>query len=171
VSCTNVVAAEKPNTLLILVDDLGWMDLSCQGSDYYKNPAIDQVAAEGMRFTDGYAAWAVCSPTRAAVQTGRYPHRVGVTDRVRARLARGPRRPIKANSTQYVGGANKLLLRPPNPFWMEHEEITIAEVNKQPEEWCWLSHDWFCVAATCWRCRSLRTMWLRYRRRHSDMKS
>ncbi len=69
-----------PNVILILVDDMGWMDLSCQGSDYYKTPNIDRLAAEGVRFTNGYAACAVCSPTRAAVQTGRYPHRVGVTD-------------------------------------------------------------------------------------------
>jgi len=130
VSCTSVVAADKPNIILILVDDMGWMDLSCQGSDYYKTPAIDQIAAEGMRFTDGYAACAVCSPTRAAVQTGRYPHRVGVTDYIRSRLARGPRRPIEANPTEYVGGRNNQVLCPPNPFWMEHEEITIAEALK-----------------------------------------
>ena len=73
-------ADTRPNVILILVDDLGWMDISCQGSDFYRTPNIDRLAAEGMRFTDGYAACAVCSPTRAAVQTGRYPHRVGVTD-------------------------------------------------------------------------------------------
>lgn len=129
-SCSSAMAAEKPNIILILVDDLGWMDLSCQGSDYYKTPAIDQVAAEGMRFTDGYAACAVCSPTRAAVQTGRYPHRVGVTDYIRSRLARGPRQPIEANPTEYVGGKHNIVLCPPNPFWMEHEEITIAEALK-----------------------------------------
>ena len=67
-------AQDKPlNFVVILVDDLGWMDLSCQGSDYYKTPNIDRLAAEGMRFTNGYAACAVCSPSRAAVQTGRYP--------------------------------------------------------------------------------------------------
>ena len=52
-------AVEKstpPNVILIVVDDMGWMDLSCQGSDYYKTPNIDQIAQEGMRFTNGYAA-------------------------------------------------------------------------------------------------------------------
>ena len=54
------------NVVLILVDDLGWMDLSCQGSDYFRTPHIDRMASQGMRFTDAYAACAVCSPTRAA---------------------------------------------------------------------------------------------------------
>ena len=71
---------DPPNVVLFLVDDLGWMDLSCQGSDVYRTPNIDRIAAEGARFTDFYAAAAICSPTRAAVMTGRYPARVGVTD-------------------------------------------------------------------------------------------
>lgn len=126
----STLQAEKPNIILILVDDMGWMDLSCQGSDYYKTPAIDQLANEGMRFTNGYAACAVCSPTRAAVQTGRYPHRVGVTDWIRSRFQRGGLGTPDANPTQYVGGKNRQFLCPPNPFWMEHEEITIAEALK-----------------------------------------
>jgi len=128
--CSGVMAAGKPNVIVILVDDMGWMDLSCQGSDYYKTPAIDQIAAGGIRFNNAYAACAVCSPTRAAVQTGRYPHRVGVTDWIRARFQRGNRGTPKANPTEYVGGRNNMVLCPPNPFWMEHEEITIAEILK-----------------------------------------
>ncbi|MDP7657511.1 MAG: sulfatase-like hydrolase/transferase, partial [Roseibacillus sp.] len=84
-----VRAADQPNIIVILVDDMGWMDLSCQGSDYYRTPAIDRLATEGLRFTNGYAACAVCSPTRAALQSGRYPHRVGVTDWIRSRFQRG----------------------------------------------------------------------------------
>ena len=57
---TQVHAQEQPpNVILILVDDLGWMDLGCQGSDYYKTPNIDRLAKEGVRFTNGYAACAV----------------------------------------------------------------------------------------------------------------
>lgn len=119
--------ASKLNFVLILVDDLGWMDLSCQGSDYYRTPNIDRIAAEGIRFTNGYAACAVCSPTRAAVQTGRYPGRVGVTDWIRALFQRGSLGTPEENPTEYVGGKNRRLLCPPNPFWMEHEEQTIAE--------------------------------------------
>lgn len=123
------LAADKPlNFVLILVDDMGWMDLSCQGSDYYRTPNIDRLAKEGMRFTDGYAACAVCSPTRAAVQTGRYPARVGVTDWIRAKFQRGGLGTPEKNPTEYVGGPNRKLLCPPNPYWMEHEELTIAEV-------------------------------------------
>ncbi len=119
---------KPPNIILILVDDLGWMDLSCQGSDFYRTPNIDRLASEGIRFTDGYAACAVCSPTRAAVQTGRHPHRVGVTDWIRSRFQRGNLGTPEKNPTEYVGGKKSQLLCPPNPFWMEHEEVTLAEV-------------------------------------------
>lgn len=118
----------SPNVILIVVDDLGWMDLSCQGSDYYKTPHIDRIAKEGVRFTNGYAACAVCSPTRAALQTGRYPARIGVTDWIRSLFQRGKVGTPDRNPTEYVGGKNRKLLCPPNPFWMEHDEVTIAEV-------------------------------------------
>lgn len=119
------------NIVLILVDDLGWMDLSCQGSNYFQTPRIDSLAEQGMRFTDAYAACAVCSPTRAAVMTGRWPSRLGVTDWIRARFQRPSKVTPKANPTAYVGGPKRKLLCPPNPFWMEHDEITIAEMLKE----------------------------------------
>ena len=75
--CTSVESA--PNVIIFLVDDLGWVDLGCQGSSYYKTPNIDKLAAEGVRFTDAYAACAVCSPTRAAILTGKYPARLMLT--------------------------------------------------------------------------------------------
>ena len=71
---------EKPNIIFILADDLGWSDLSCYGSEYYETPNLDRLAADGMRFTDAYAAAAVCSPTRASILTGRYPARLHLTD-------------------------------------------------------------------------------------------
>jgi arylsulfatase A len=121
-------AVEPLNVILILVDDLGWMDLSCQGSDYYQTPHIDRLAKEGMRFTNGYAACAVCSPTRAAVQTGRYPGRVGVTDWIRSRFQRGGIGTPDRNPSKFVGSPRQQLLCPPNPYWMEHDEMTIAEL-------------------------------------------
>ncbi len=124
------VTAAPPNVVLILVDDMGWMDLSCQGSDYFKTPRIDQLASEGMRFTDAYAACAVCSPTRAAVMTGRWPARLGVTDWIRARFQRGGIGTPEANPTQFVGGPKRKLLCPPNPYWLEHSEVTVAELLK-----------------------------------------
>lgn len=69
----------KPNILFILMDDLGWKDLSCYGSEFYETPHLDRLADEGMLFTDAYASCPVCSPTRASVMTGKYPARVGVT--------------------------------------------------------------------------------------------
>ncbi len=71
---------DKPNIIFILMDDLGWMDLSCYGSGFYETPNLDRLAAGGMRFTDAYASCPVCSPTRASLMTGRYPARVGVTN-------------------------------------------------------------------------------------------
>jgi arylsulfatase A len=71
---------QKPNFLFILVDDLGWADLSCYGSTFHQSPRIDQLAREGMRFTDAYAACPVCSPTRASILTGKYPATLNLTD-------------------------------------------------------------------------------------------
>lgn len=76
---TAAAADQRPNVVLFLVDDLGWSDLSCQGSEYYRTPHIDALAASGVRFTDAYAACAVCSPTRAAILTGKYPARLMLT--------------------------------------------------------------------------------------------
>jgi len=73
-------AVEKPNVIVVLVDDMGWRDLSCQGSPYFETPNIDRLAATGMRFTHGYSACPVCSPTRAAMMTGQYPARLHITD-------------------------------------------------------------------------------------------
>ena len=122
--------SKKLNFILILIDDLGWVDTGCYGSKFYETPNIDRLGASGMRFTDGYAACAVCSPTRAAVMTGRYPARLGVTDWIRARFQGGKIPENKKNPTEYVGAKNKKLLCPPNALWMELDEITIAEALK-----------------------------------------
>jgi len=76
----HAATAAPPNIILFLIDDLGWRDLGCQGSSYYQTPHMDRLAREGVRFTDAYAACAVCSPTRAAVLTGKYPARLLLTD-------------------------------------------------------------------------------------------
>lgn len=70
----------KPNIVLILIDDLGWRDLTCFGSSFYETPNLDRMAREGRRFTQAYASCPVCSPTRASLLTGRYPARIGLTD-------------------------------------------------------------------------------------------
>ena len=124
-------SAEKLNFIIINVDDLGWTDLGCYGSTYYETPNLDKLASESVKFTDAYASCAVCSPTRAAIMTGRYPARVGVTDWIH-HLDRHAETAVKnkQNPTEYVGNPNKKLLCPPNPYWMELDEITIAEMLK-----------------------------------------
>ena len=76
--------AEQPNIIFVLADDLGYMDLvsyasRVKGVDrdacYYETPNLDKLANQGVRFTNGYASCSVCSPTRASLQTGKYPAR------------------------------------------------------------------------------------------------
>lgn len=79
--CTGLSAETRtrPNIIFIFIDDLGWGDVGCYGNDFIDTPRIDQLAQEGMRFTDFYAAGAVCSPTRCAVQSGQNQARIGIT--------------------------------------------------------------------------------------------
>ncbi|EMI19457.1 arylsulfatase A [Rhodopirellula maiorica SM1] len=77
----SVTAEAAPkNVVLLFVDDMGWTDLGCTGSDSYETPNIDALAESGVRFTNGYAACTVCSPSRAALMTGQSPARLHVTD-------------------------------------------------------------------------------------------
>jgi arylsulfatase A-like enzyme len=73
-------AAERPNFIVILVDDLGWADVGCYASSLQQTPHIDQLAKDGIRFTNGYSAAPICSPTRAALLTGQDPARLHLTD-------------------------------------------------------------------------------------------
>lgn len=78
-SRANNPVKEKQNVIIFLVDDMGWMDSAVYGSEYYETPNIDRLAEMGMRFTQAYAANPLCSPTRAAILTGRYPSRFELT--------------------------------------------------------------------------------------------
>lgn len=69
-----------PNLVILLIDDLGWRDIGAYGQDIAATPSIDRLARQGMLFTQAYAANPVCSPTRAALMTGKYPARVGIDD-------------------------------------------------------------------------------------------
>src|SRR5947199_9494143 len=87
-AATPVSAADRPpNVILILIDDMGWTDLSCYGSKFYETPNIDRLAASGMRLTHSYSACTVCSPTRSAVMTGKYPARLHITDWIACSVA------------------------------------------------------------------------------------
>ena len=101
----------RPNVVLIVLDDLGWADLSCYGSTYHKTPNIDRLAAEGMRFTQAYAACPVCSPTRASILTGKWPARLHLTDWL----------PGRADMS------SQMLARPKFRQELPLEEVTLAE--------------------------------------------
>ena len=70
----------KPNVVFFVVDDLGWKDITCFGSDFYQTPNVDKLAAMGTRFSNAYAACTVCSPSRAAIMSAKYPARINCTD-------------------------------------------------------------------------------------------
>ena len=86
--------AVRPNIVFILIDDLGWMDLACQGNPVVRTPNVDRLAGEGMRFTDAYAAAPVCSPTRAAIMTGLAPARLHITNHLPERASFVPDAPV-----------------------------------------------------------------------------
>jgi len=69
----------QPNIIIILADDMGWMDSETYGSGYYETPNLTRLASEGMLFTDAYAASPLCSPTRASIMSGQYPARLRIT--------------------------------------------------------------------------------------------
>lgn len=104
---------EETNIVFVLIDDMGLMDLPCYGNKFHETPNIDRLAAQGMRFTDAYAACPVCSPTRASIMSGQYPARIGVTD-----FIPGHWRPYED------------LTVPMNRLQMPLETVTIAEALK-----------------------------------------
>lgn len=107
----------SPNVVFILVDDLGWKDLSCYGSEFYDTPHLDSLASHSIRFTQAYAASPVCSPTRAAIQTGKHPARLHITDWI-------PGMDVKR--------ALSPKLQPPEDLHnLPLEEFTLAEAFKQ----------------------------------------
>jgi arylsulfatase A-like enzyme len=111
----DAAAAERapgnpPSVVLILADDLGYGDVSCQGREDVGTPHIDSLARGGVRFTDGYVSCPVCSPTRAGLVTGRYQQRFGHEFNLEGDLS--------------DLGVRKILGLP-------NEEITIADILKQ----------------------------------------
>ena len=78
-----LVAAERPNVLIIVSDDQGFHDLGCYGSDVVKTPHLDRLAAGGVRLTSFYVTWPACTPSRGGLLTGRYPQRNGIYDMIR----------------------------------------------------------------------------------------
>ncbi|MGY8672649.1 MAG: sulfatase [Verrucomicrobiia bacterium] len=123
VAITTATAA-RPNFVLILVDDLGRQDLSCEGSSFYETPNVDRIAGKGMRFAHGYSTCQVCSPSRASIQTGKYPARAGlaITDYIGGTQGRNQAEHWKRN-TQLLPARYEMQMR--------LEEVTIAEAMKR----------------------------------------
>lgn len=112
IAATSALAA-KPNFVLILADDYGYMDVGCNNPrTFYETPHLDALASSGMRFTSGYAACSVCSPTRYSIMTGKYPTRAGVTN--------------------FLGGNRTERFHPaPVSVGMSPDEVTLAEALKK----------------------------------------
>ncbi|HIQ19914.1 MAG TPA: hypothetical protein EYH34_01570 [Planctomycetes bacterium] len=114
---------ERLNIVLILADDLGWADVSFNGSKFYETPNIDALARRGMRFTNFYAAAPICSPTRASIMTGKAPARLGIT----APAGHLPPLPGRGPHYQKVAGPERRFLYPLSKRYLEPAEYTLAE--------------------------------------------
>jgi arylsulfatase A-like enzyme len=126
--------AQPLNFVFILADDLGQRDLGCYGSTFYETPRLDALAAGGMRFTSAYSACPVCSPTRASIQTGKYPARLHTTD-----YFGGPQPDEALTMPRFK---NRRLLPPPYLERLPHEEVTIAETLKQADYVTFFAGKW-----------------------------
>lgn len=118
------LAEKQPNIVVFLVDDLGYMDIGANNPDcFYETPNVDKLAATGMRFTDGYAANPVCSPTRYSLMTGKYPSRV--------------------DATNFFSGKRSGKFKPaPLHDDMPLSEITIAEILKKKDYKTFFAGKW-----------------------------
>ena len=112
--CSGAVAADRPNIVFILADDLGWADLGNYGSKFDETLQLKKLATQGARFTASDAASNVCSPTRASILTGKYPARLRLTDCL----------------TGEPNGPNQKLNRPDFQKYLPLEEVTVAEALK-----------------------------------------
>ncbi len=113
-TASHAASKRKPNIVLVLVDDMGQHQIGCYGNPFYETPNIDKIAAQGIKFTHGYAAAPVCSPTRAALMTGKYSARLHITD--------------------YIPGNAYPYAKLKTPDWQKSlplDEVTIPEMLKE----------------------------------------
>ncbi|MDF1660002.1 MAG: sulfatase, partial [Verrucomicrobiales bacterium] len=115
------LSSEQPNFVFILVDDLGKEDLGIEGSTFYETPHIDALGAKSLRFERGYSACQVCSPSRAAIQTGKTPVRTGITDYISVQGRNQPEQWKKNTPLLPANYTSQLAL----------EEVTIAEALRE----------------------------------------
>ena len=119
------IRRKGPNIVHILIDDMGFSDVGCYGSDFCETPNIDRFAAEGMRFTSGYSASPICSPARAAFLTGKSPARLNFEFVTKYENQR-----FDWNQEWYDKWAGRKLVPPPFTINLGLDEITVAESLK-----------------------------------------
>jgi arylsulfatase A-like enzyme len=113
----------KPNFVFFLVDDMGWMDSSVYGSEYYETPNMARLAKRSVRFTNAYTASPLCSPTRATLMSGQYPARTGITTAV------GHRPPLPADTSRYPEktGPTRPVVYANSRRFLKPAQFTLAE--------------------------------------------
>ncbi len=114
-------AARRPNVVLFLVDDMGWMDSTVYGSRYYETPNVERLAARSMRFTNAYSAAPLCSATRASIMTGKYPARTHITS------AGGHLPMLDTPLMPETGPPTQEMLLPRDQRYLPLEEYTLGE--------------------------------------------
>jgi arylsulfatase A-like enzyme len=114
--------ARKPNVLVFLVDDMGWVDCGAYGSKYYETPNMDRFAQRALRFTDAYAQ-PLCSPTRASLLTGKYSARHGTT----SATGHQPPQPPGYQFLPDTAPANRAVITPESKNYLDPSEYTLAE--------------------------------------------
>lgn len=102
-------AADRPNVILVFIDDMGWGDFSCFGNTEAKTPNIDRLAAEGIAFEQFYVNSPICSPSRVAISTGQYPQRWDITSYLN-------------NRKDSCASRHRQLARPQSPHIGKHPE-------------------------------------------------
>src|SRR5688572_15513928 len=115
-------ASRKPNVIVFLVDDMGWMDCGVYGSKYYETPNMDRFAQRALRFTDAYAT-PLCSPTRASLLSGKYTARHGITSATGAQ----PPQPAGHKFLPDSAPATQRVITPESKNYLEPGEYTLAD--------------------------------------------
>jgi len=122
ISHSSFAAQRRPNVIVFLVDDMGWMDCGAYGSQYYETPRIDAFAKQGMRFTDAYAQ-PLCSPSRASILTGKHSARHGILTASGHR----PPRPSGYNYMPTQASSNVPVISPESKNYLDPADYTLAE--------------------------------------------
>ncbi len=124
---SSAATPSKPNIVFILADDLGWRDVGCLGSTYFKTLNMDALSKRGMIFTQAYATNPLCSPSRASIMSGQYPARIGMTQ-----AAGHLPNVIIQQSVQARGKPDQKSLADNSVTWLPTNLVTLAEIVGAP---------------------------------------